>query len=374
VNGFLSGNYTIISSCPEPYQKSEKNASSSDLHGKHETSNEQSETGVNFTMVTPSEDELLGKYEKSDRQFKRTELGNRIVYGHHRRIDDVIVEGDRINYQFDKSTKELKKRIIHWRDDLPEHLPPVISKEEAESIAIAIAKSKAKGKIMDTSLAHTRLRYISPDSCWHPIKPTPENPCWIVYFADDKGYNIDVIIIDAVEGKVLGHGVPFPSSGFSFSGPQDTTNCTGAWEEWHQNAESWFNTMGYPTEAMLYPNEAKVKSHIQSYETAMFYEVAHGNYDYFTNDCSGDPTTADEIHNWIADYPKMPFTFIHSCGGMCENGPGTLSYEFRKGSTEDTVTVGTCLGDPNCIEWKLEWQDAFFNYMNQGWTVKDAFD
>jgi len=27
VNGFLSGNYTIISSCPEPYQKSEKNAS-----------------------------------------------------------------------------------------------------------------------------------------------------------------------------------------------------------------------------------------------------------------------------------------------------------------------------------------------------------
>ena len=25
VNGFISGNYTIISSCPEPYQKSEKN-------------------------------------------------------------------------------------------------------------------------------------------------------------------------------------------------------------------------------------------------------------------------------------------------------------------------------------------------------------
>ena len=132
--------------------------------------------------------------------------------------------------------------------------------------------------------------------------------------------------------------------------------------------------MGYPTEAVLYPNDAKVKSHIQSYETAMFYEVAHGGSDYFENDCSGNLTTATDIHNWIKGYPKMPFTFIHSCSGMCDTGAGTLSYEFRKGSTEDTVTVGTCLGDPNCIEWKLEWQDAFFNYMSQGWTVKEAFD
>ena len=158
------------------------------------------------SVVIASEDELLGKYEKSDLSFKRTEIGNMIVYGHHRKIDDTIVEGDYINYQFDKDTKELKKKTVRWRDDLPENLPPVISKEEAESIA----KPAAKGKIMNASFAHTHLRYIAPESCWHPIKPTPEHPCWIVYFADDKGYNIDVIIIDAVEGKILGHGVPFP--------------------------------------------------------------------------------------------------------------------------------------------------------------------
>ena len=135
--------------------------------------------------------------------------------------------------------------------------------------------------------------------------------------------------------------------------------------------------MGYPTEAVLYPNEAKVKvkSHIQSYETAMFYEVAHGGSDYFENDCSGNPTTATDIHNWIKGYPKMPFTFIHSCGGMCDTGAGTLSYEFRKGSTEDTVTVGTCLGDPECSNCSiLKWQDRLFYYMNQGLTVKEAFD
>jgi len=82
----------------------------------------------------------------------------------------------------------------------------VISKEEAESIA----KSVAKGKIMNRGPAHTKLLFISPDSCWFKIKPTPKNPCWIVYFADENGYNTDVIIVDAVEGKILGHGVPFP--------------------------------------------------------------------------------------------------------------------------------------------------------------------
>ena len=216
-------------------------AGDGDLLGKQGVSNEQPETGrfvvlgetqsgtfgVWVTTVTPIEDELLGKYEKSDLLFKRMEIGNMIVYGHHRKIDDAIVEGDRINYQFDKSTKELKKKIIHWRDDLPEHLPPVISKEEAESIA----KTEGKGKIMNRGPAHTKLLFISPDSCWFKIKPTPKNPCWIVYFADENGFNTDVIIIDAVEGKILGHGVPYPSSGFSFSGPQNASTCTGAWTE-----------------------------------------------------------------------------------------------------------------------------------------------
>lgn len=164
------------------------------------------EQETKVSLVIASEDPLLGKYEKSDLPFKRTEIGNMIVYGHHRKIDDAIVEGDRINYQFDKDTKELIKKIVNWRDDLPEHLPLVISKEDAESIA----KSVGKGKIMNTNYAHTYLCYISPDSHRYPLEATPENPCWIVYFADKYGYNVDVIIVDAVDGKILGHGVPIP--------------------------------------------------------------------------------------------------------------------------------------------------------------------
>ncbi|NMG82663.1 MAG: hypothetical protein GIS02_00450, partial [Methanosarcinales archaeon] len=316
-------------------------------------------------MVTPNEDELLGRYEKSDRSFERAEIGDMIVYGHQRKIDDAIVAGDRIVYQFDKDTKELKKKIIHWRDDLPEHLPPVIPKEHAESLV--------RGKVQFTT-----LYFILPDTPVFPIDPTPRNPCWVVRSIDENG-NIIITIIDAVEGKMLGYGVPPPFTGFSLSGPMNTTNCSGVWSNWYQNAESWFNTMGYPTEAVVYPNEAKVKSHIQSYDAAMFYELAHGGSDYFENDCIGT-ITANEIDSWIEDYPKMPFTFLGSCNGTCDAGPSTLSYEFRKGSTEDTVTVGYCgMDEPPCNGstcWvvTVKWQDAMFDYMSQGWTVKDAFD
>jgi len=178
---------------------------STDLFRKGENMKEK-EPETNVSWVIASEDPLLGEYEESDLLFKRDVTDDKIIYWHLRMIDGAIVEGDRIVYQFDKDTKKLIKKIVDWRDDLPEHLPPVISKEEAESIA----KTEGKGKIMNTSFAHTKLLFISSDSCWHPVKPTPENPCWIVYFADENGYNTDVIIVDAVEGKILGHGVPFP--------------------------------------------------------------------------------------------------------------------------------------------------------------------
>jgi len=178
---------------------------STDLFRKGENMKEK-EPETNVSWVIASEDPLLGEYEESDLLFKRDVTDDKIIYWHLRMIDGAIVEGDRIVYQFDKDTKKLIKKIVDWRDDLPEHLPPVISKEEAESIA----KTEGKGKIMNTSLTHTKILFISPDSCWFKIKPTPKNPCWIVYFADENGFNTDVIIIDAVEGKILGHGVPYP--------------------------------------------------------------------------------------------------------------------------------------------------------------------
>ncbi|MBA7519893.1 hypothetical protein ES705_11981 [subsurface metagenome] len=155
------------------------------------------EQEIKVSGVIASEDELLGKYEKSDLPFTKYLFDDTIVYWHQRMVDDAIVEKDYIRYEFDKNTEELIEKEFEWRSDIPEHLPPIITKEEAESMV--------EGKIM-----YTNLWYISPKSHRFPITPTPKNPCWAVSIADDKGYNIDVIIIDAVEGKILGHGVPIP--------------------------------------------------------------------------------------------------------------------------------------------------------------------
>ena len=151
------------------------------------TKEEEQETNVSWVIA--SEDELLGKYEKSDKHFERIEIGDTIVYWHQRMIDYAKVEGDFINYQFDKDTKEFKKKIIHWRDDLPEHATPVITKEEAESIAGG---------------GSATLYFISPDSPIFKIKPTPKDPCWVVRSGDT------ITIIDAMNGKILGYGIPPP--------------------------------------------------------------------------------------------------------------------------------------------------------------------
>ena len=147
---------------------------------------------TNESWVIAKEDDLLGKYEKSNKIFKRYEISDMTIYWHQRMIDDAIVEFDYIRYEFDKNTKEFIEKEVHWREDLPEHLPSIISSEQAESTI--------RGEVLPTE-----LYYISPESNVFPIKPTPKNPCWIVRSIDDT------IIIDAVEGKILGYGVRPPN-------------------------------------------------------------------------------------------------------------------------------------------------------------------
>ena len=151
---------------------------------------------TNESWVIAKEDDLLGKYEESDKIFKRYEIGNMIVYWHQRMIDDAIVEFDYIRYEFDKNTKEFIEKDVHWREDLPEHLPPIISSEQVESTI--------RGQILST-----KLYYISPESNVFPIKPTPKNPCWVVRSIDDG--RMVITIIDAVYGEILGYGVPPPN-------------------------------------------------------------------------------------------------------------------------------------------------------------------
>ena len=143
------------------------------------------------------ESDLLRELETSDKEFEIYERGDAIFYYYKRMIDEATVAFDRLWYKFDKNTGELIEKDIHWRRGLPEHLPLIISREEAESMVEGETDSST-------------LYYISPESDVFPIKPTPKNPCWVVWLIGDRGYISKVIVIDAVEGKILGHGVPPP--------------------------------------------------------------------------------------------------------------------------------------------------------------------
>ncbi|MDD1708028.1 MAG: HYR domain-containing protein [Methanoregulaceae archaeon] len=333
-------------------------------------------------VVTAKNDDNLKKYEKEDKEFKKLEIGDMDVYWQQRMVDDAVVEGDFIVYQFDKNTEKLLKKEKHWRDDLPEHITPEIKQKQAESMVM--------GEVL-----FSQLMMISPESVEFPIEPAPTNPCWVV--KSQVGERRITTVIDAVEGTILGYGIPPPYEAYSLGGP-DHGNCDELYyDPWALSAGNWFTTMGYDTQISDRPIEATVMGHIDSTTTALFYELAHGGSDHFLHlntGCGSGTVTAhlilsSEVETWIADRTKMPFAFIGSCEGMCNTGDGSFSYEFRKGTTVDTVTVGYChmdwtgnasLGetyqcDGTCWGGNvLNWQEDLFNYLNQGWTAQNAFN
>ena len=85
------------------------------------------------------------------------------------------------------------------------------------------------------------------------------------------------------------------------------------------------------------------------------------------------------MESWISNYASMGFAFIGSCEGLCDTTDNTFSYEFRKGSSIDTVTIGYChmsddfLCELDCWPHAIDWQDELFERMNQGYTVGTAY-
>ena len=323
-------------------------------------------------VVTPDRDFLLNRVEKSDRVFKRLE-NTRIKmtsFFHQRMVGPAIVEKDFIRYIFDSETNELIEETKRWRKGLPKTVTPKISQAEAESLV--------KGAVTSS-----QLLIISPESEIFHLKPSPQNPCWIVRCVDEDRQV--TAVIDAMTGKLLGYGIPPPYEGLAIHGPDhdnppDTycDNNNPLWNNHAQNAHDWFETMGYDTQKIGSATATEIKSHIQSDSTVMFYELDHGGSTSFKNRCE-DNTYASEIESWISGYASMGFAFIGSCEGLCSTGDNTFSYEFRKGSSVDSVTLGYChmsddfLCENDCWGHAIAWQTVLFDYMNQGHTVSYAY-
>ena len=100
--------------------------------------------------------------------------------------------------------------------------------------------------MVEGEVQSARLYFIAPDSPVFPIEPTPENPCWVVKSIVNGHHKVTVI--DAVEGGILGYGVPPPFDAFSLTGPEKHTPCSEAWDAYYTDAADWFTLMGYFTE------------------------------------------------------------------------------------------------------------------------------
>lgn len=320
------------------------------------------------SRVRPMEDSLLRSVDISDKRFIRLEntMLRKVSFFHTRRIGEAIVENDFIRYKFNTETGELIKKTVKWRDDLPEQITPVITAEEAESM-------------VEGEPLWSKLYFISPNSTVFPIKPTPKNACWVVRSIDGEDRHI-VTIIDAMTGENLGLGVPPPYAGFSLGGPNHGS-CAPYYTTYAQNAAGHFADMGYDTEMVDCPDDAKVQSHIQSDDTALFYELAHGGSYDFRNGCYDDELIlSSQIDTWMASYTAMPLAFIGSCLGLCAETDGTFSWEFRKGLdgyNSDTVVVGYCgMSWPQCSDcwdWAMDWQNSFFAWLKNGYQAGTAY-
>jgi hypothetical protein len=300
-----------------------------------------------------------------DQNFKKFTTDTNVIFFSQRMIDGAVVEKDQSVYVFDKSNGKLKEKKISHRSGLPEHLSlGLISKDQAESSVSGSSK-------------FSTLYYASPNSDIFNIDFNRSNPIWAVTsFNQDKVASLT--IIDATTGKKLGNGVPPPSAAYSITGPTSYgSSCGGSWNSWSDNAANWYTKMGYATHNQVWPQKTQEMSDIQNPDAALFYELAHGNSNIFVNDCT-EYTYSSDIHDWLASYPGKQFVFMGSCDGLCDVGPGSFAYEFRKGSDVNTAAIGYCgMGSSacgDCWNYSLNWQDKLFSYINQGYTVKSAFD
>jgi len=314
-------------------------------------------------QVVANQEVLLRKYDNSDRIYTKLQIDTVVSYFYQRKIGEAIVEKDFIRYQFNINTEKLIEDSTQWREGLPINVEPVFTQEQAEAM-------------VEGEVQYTSLYFISPNTDVFPVDPIPENPCWIVRSIDTNRFIVN--IIDAMTGEKLGYGIPPPYEGFSQHGP-DWGPCPQdpIWYDHAENARVWFNTMGYNTERVGNASDAKVQSHVQSDETAMFYELDHGGSSEYHNQCDSD-ITAVEIGTWIASYSSMVFTFLGSCDGMCDQTDNHFSFEFRKGSNHGTVAVGYCgmssvACETNCWPNAIDWQTTMFTWMNSGSTVLTAF-
>jgi len=300
------------------------------------------------------EKEIFKEIEETENKILKVDriIGERYVKYWEHEVNGFQIKGDYILLHKDINTDKIIEYKRIWTD---------INLSYLENNKFETENYFWEKRLVFPDRNDTNEFYTFYDTIDYPIN------CWEVRHDDGT-----TILYD-LNGSEIGYGIPAPSEkGFAMSGDcNGGSDCRSAWR---RNAEKYFNHWCTSVVSKGLPTPHEISSYVQDPDVTFFYELSHGNSTGFQADKKGSYYSSYRLRNDMANRQPMKFAFIGSCEGMRNTGPGTFSYEFRKGHTNGTVTVGY-VGMSACPGWSvsLEWQNSMFYKMSRGKTVRKAF-
>jgi hypothetical protein len=268
--------------------------------------------------------------------------------------DDVLIKNDSMLLHQDSETAYIIKYRKSWTD--------IDFKLDFENIMVESDIIIKKQMVVFPEKCDCGFFYNFYEDQNYPIL------CWEIW------YNNGETILYDISGKKMGYGIPTPNSGFSLSGydynpgyPDDP------WIGYRKNANKYFQDWCTTNESISLPLKDEVSAYVQDPSVHLFYEIAHGDHISFLLNKQWERYYFSTARKDMENRPPMKFAFIGSCKGMNQIGPDSLSYEFRKGQMEDTVTVGYCNMTQSAWEYAYEWQDFMFKLIDKKEKIYDAF-
>lgn len=310
---------------------------------------------------TKTEEEILKEIEETNKKVLVVDkvIGKRYVKYWEHVVNGVCVKNDQVLLHTDVENGEIVHYEKCWTD--------VGSLQEPKSDSFAPENYFWKKAVVFYDEDDCTSFYTFDDSQDYPVT------CWEVRHEDGTTLMYDF------NGNEIGYGIPAPADGYSLSGYDEDWAGHDPWLPHRQNADYWYSKWCSSTTSVSLPTPSGISSYVSNANYKFFYELAHGGSDQFRADSQNSYYYSDSgtynVQNDMAGRRRMKLAFIGSCEGLDDSGPGSFSYEFRKGHMAGTVTIGFD-GMASCPGWSIEenWQDYMFEKMDDGHTMKDAFD